>query len=445
MNLKSVELPDRERLAWLRDHQQALTELMDAAGARRGWWRANLIWSRQFARFDPLSSPYCTLLFESECDAQHLCLVEAHGQSIELHSEHEIGLPCAPLGWLKLSRFPHDPALATLPDVLKETAHAKVARYRPHMRCTLRVATESGEVSFAKVFSAAYGAAIHDTGVLLWNASSRGELGFHVARPLRWDADRLCLWQSQVPGAPVQPQLLGEHGPEVAYGLGQSLATLSKSSLPVHEEFSPEWQFERTAAYVRDLAARLPRAASALDALLADFDRIHAQLGPATPVPLHGAPHPHQWLAGPQGYALVDFDRCGRGDAELDVATFVAEVDFENPKRFDVARINEEFVRGFESVAGPLDPRRFGLYRAHKHVAKALRLARGMQVDGLDKASALIDHVRVNFTSMCASASSRTWVLANDWKRRVSVLGILTITKIEGFIVSVCECVECVL
>ena len=411
--------PCREQLAWLGDHQPALITLFDAAGAQGGWWELGCDWSRSFARFDPLGSPYCTLLYESQGEHQYLCLVEAYSQPIALHSEHEIGIACAPLGWVKLTRFPHDPALLTLPEVLKEAAQVKVVRYRPHLRCTLRVGADRGEAgSFVKVFPDAYGAAIHETGVLLWNAHTRGELGFHVAQPRRWDAAKLCLWQGQAPGEPAEPQLLGEQGAVVAHRLGRALATLANSSVALPEKFDAGWQFARTQAYLRDLAVSVPQAATSLDALAAALEIIHAALAPGQLRPLHGAPHPQQWLAGEQGYSLVDFDRAGRGDVELDVAAFVAEVDFLNAKRYDVARINEGFVCGFESVAGALDPMRFGLYRAHKHVAKALRLARSVRVDGTVKAAALLDHVRDNLGPMCAATTARRWALDSAWKGR---------------------------
>jgi hypothetical protein len=160
---------------------------------------------------------------------------------------------------------------------------------------------------------------------------------------------------------------------------------------------------------------------------------------------LHGAPHPQQWLVRADGYSLVDFDRCGCGDAKLDIATFVAEVDFENLKSFDVTHINEAFVGGFESVGGSLDLARFGLYRTHKHVAKALRLPRSVRVDGTGKAAALINHVRSKFTTMCGTTTVRTWVLVKEWKQWASVLAVLTIAKMEGLVVSVCEYLQCCL
>ena len=79
--------------------------------------------------------------------------------------------------------------------------------------------------------------------------------------------------------------------------------------------------------------------------------------------------------------SLVDFDRFSLGDPELDVATFISEMDFENPKRVPVEDINRAFRNGYETIAGPLDSRLLNAYRAHKRLAKALKAARAVRPD----------------------------------------------------------------
>ena len=41
-------------------------------------------------------------------------------------------------------------------------------------------------------------------------------------------------------------------------------------------------------------------------------------------MPVHGAPHQHQWLADGQRLGLIDFDRFALGDPELDLAVTLA-------------------------------------------------------------------------------------------------------------------------
>jgi aminoglycoside phosphotransferase (APT) family kinase protein len=93
------------------------------------------------------------------------------------------------------------------------------------------------------------------------------------------------------------------------------------------------------------------------------------------PRPLHGAPHPPQWLADGDRLGLVDFDRLSVGDPEADVAVYVEGV--EDPGAA------EAFARGY----GPLDARRLAAYRARRRILKALRAATALRPDGDERAA----------------------------------------------------------
>ena len=69
------------------------------------------------------------------------------------------------------------------------------------------------------------------------------------------------------------------------------------------------------------------------------------------------------------------------GEPELDVATFLAEMDFEDGAQVPVAAINGAFQAGYEAVAGPLNPQLLNAYRAHKRLSKALRNAYAVRSD----------------------------------------------------------------
>ena len=88
---------------------------------------------------------------------------------------------------------------------------------------------------------------------------------------------------------------------------------------------------------------------------MAGIDRLHSAAEERPPRPIHGSPHPQQWLLDGDRIGLVDFDRLTLGDPELEVAVFQAEMDFE---RTAVARdaVNEAFRHGYESIAGALEP-----------------------------------------------------------------------------------------
>ncbi|MDQ4038192.1 MAG: hypothetical protein M3313_07560, partial [Actinomycetota bacterium] len=100
------------------------------------------------------------------------------------------------------------------------------------------------------------------------------------------------------------------------------------------------------------------------------------------PSPIHGAPHPEQWLDDDGRLGLIDFDRFSFGDPELDVTTFQAEVDFERIPLALREDINGAFLAGYEAQTGPMDPCLLLAYRVHKRLAKVLRAARAIQPDG---------------------------------------------------------------
>jgi hypothetical protein len=84
----------------------------------------------------------------------------------------------------------------------------------------------------------------------------------------------------------------------------------------------------------------------------------------------------HQWLADGERLGLVDFDRFCLGDPELDAATFVAEIDCEDPATTPREVLGAAFLRGYADMAGPLEPDLLTAYLAHKRLAKAEKAAR---------------------------------------------------------------------
>lgn len=387
-----------EQLTWLAAEPSALTAHINEFGAARGWWLGDRSWQRRSVRFDPDRAPYCALLFESADAPQAFCHVQLYEavppQPVCAHERAGL-LPLAPLGWLLLTAFPYDSGLPGLPASLRQLQDARVVRYRPGVRCTLRGTDSNGEAAFAKVFSGAQGAVVHAASEALWVAETRGDLDFRVAPPRRFDHAACTLWQGVVPGVPAKELLLGEQGVALAGKLGGALASVRTVTFDAPVEYDAAWQLERTARYAREINRRAPRLAACVDQLMASLQRQHAQLTPRARKSIHGAPHPQQWLIDAERPALVDFDRCGVGDAELDVATFVAEVDFERSAARPTDEINAAFVAGFEMAAGALDGARLALYRTHKHVAKALRLVRGVRVDAPARAAKVLQRCLV--------------------------------------------------
>jgi hypothetical protein len=281
------------------------------------------------------------------------------------------------------SHWSADPALPALSGLIARHPDVMPVRYRPGKRCTLR----KGNL-FLKCVADDRGAMINCDARILYRAAQRGQLGFGVARPAGWLAKAKIIVQHRVPGAPVVGCLWSANGAILAARLGEANATLIAAPITPPTRFTYADQMLRTAKYAKRLRQYLPQSAPIYEALLKKLACITP--GPADR-PTHGAPHAHQWLNGPDGLMLVDFDRFGLGDPELDAATFVAEADFE-ASRF-ARSAGKAFREGFEA-RWPLDPKLFNAYRVHKHVAKALRTATALRLDASERALAILADAR---------------------------------------------------
>lgn len=343
-------------------------------------------WTRVYGRFLPFRAPYAVLVFERRDVPQSIVTVELF-DAAPMESERQ---PATTLrrsddyGWLRTTMFPHDRQLPTLGEALTVDGDLTVVRYRPGRRCTFRVTDRRG-TRFGKVFRDESGLGIHDAGTALDRACRRGVLGFAVAPPMAWDAARRVLWQGVVPGAPLLDRLSTDGAERLACQMGAALGTLAVSTIQPTVRFDAAVQCARTHAYARELGTRVPALATEATSLGEGLSAIHRRRAGRV-CPIHGAPHVNQWLADGDRLALVDFDRFSAGNPELDVATFLGELDFEEDLATPVPVIARAFVDGYQQTAGPLDTVLLAAYRAHKRLAKALRSARALRPDGGERA-----------------------------------------------------------
>jgi Phosphotransferase enzyme family len=361
---------------------------LDRRGAEAGWWHPGRSWRREYARLsDRRGDPFARLLFASDGDPADRCTVEVWRAG----PPAGVGVEVAGVGHLVMRRFPDDDALPGIASVLDGPDPVTILRYRPTMRCTMRVDTALGP-RFVKVLSADIdGESIHADGQAIAHASARGELGFAVAPSLGWDPRVRAHWQGPVAGTPAVGVLFGPEGPALAVRMGAAAATLTTSSLEPRRRVGRERQLAATRRYADRVAARLPRLASALDEFMRAVAPLHADDVDARARPIHEAPHPHQWLVDGDRLGLIDFDGFALGPPERDVATFTAEMEHENPTKMPVAAIIEGFRCGYESVTGPLDDAVLRAYLAHKRLARVQRLAQAVRPDNEQRAAAALE------------------------------------------------------
>ena len=285
----------------------------------------------------------------------------------------------ADAGQVLIRPWAQDASLPTLPQLLARSHDAVPVRYRPGKRCTLR----KGNL-FLKLVADDRGCAINRDARMLWAGQQAGMFTFGVARPAGWLPSQRMMVQHRVEGAPIIARLWSSEGPALARRLGQANATLAASPLMPTMRFNYADQMHRTAKYVRRLSKYLPSTRPLLNQLMMNFETVVPGLADR---PIHGAPHAHQWLDGYEGLKLVDFDRFGLGDPELEAATFIAEADFEDAS--NASEVGQAYLHGFAET-WPLNPTLVQAYRLHKHVAKALRTATAIRLDAEERTMAIL-------------------------------------------------------
>jgi aminoglycoside phosphotransferase len=363
----------------------------DRAGIAQDWWCAGHQWQRTFSRFDVAAGARVTLLYESLAPYQQICLVEISMRQTTLSEAHQIEIAFDPIGWMVVTRFPFDTALPGLARVVAENQPVKVLRYRPHKRCTLCVAHAPSEYVYAKVFADNRGAILHGENEKLWQTARSGELGFRVAEPLAWVDETNTLFQRAVPGMPIAKRLLAEEGPSLASRMGRALATLHQATLEPSREFGLRDQHLRTRKYAVEITARVPELAQKVEDFAVRLERAQLNLPAGRLVPIHGSPHAGQWLDDGGQLGLVDFDRFSLGHAELDVATFVAEMDFENNSKGARELVSKTFLDAYAEAAMSFDKALFNIYRAHKRFAKAFKVAKATDKWRVEKVMRVLD------------------------------------------------------
>jgi hypothetical protein len=381
--LESAHARYREELEALAGPEVVL-RAVEEAGA--GWgWPEGRTWTRMHERFEPEHEPYATCVLVAQGRPQRIVRLEAfRGRPPEPGTGACI-VQAGAAGRICFARFPSDAALPTLERALAVHDRSTVVRYRPGRSCTIRV-DEDGRARFAKVYRDGAGKRAYADGLQLWRAARRGELGFVVAKPGRYDQELRAVWHGGVRGGSAKESLRGPGGEELARRLGRAAGTLPSASVRPRRRRDRRGERVRSRLRCAELERRVPALGEPARRLAAALDVAHAACDPAEPRPVHGALHASQWLRNGAGVALLDYDSLAFGDPELDAATFLADLDVENRERVPVERLGAAFLAGYEETAGSLDPGLLAAYRAHRRLEKALRVARALRPDGDRKA-----------------------------------------------------------
>ena len=243
-------------------------------------------------------------------------------------------------------RFPEDPQLPALPDLLasplgsglvpeavgaalgmRSGLRVSVVRYQPEASATLRV--EGPEVGGPTAFAKHLGADSVD-GVAarhraLWSMSGPGE-PLRVAEPLAADPVRRVLWTRGVPG----PTLTDAVPPSELAGAtgitGALLAALHGSVIGP----TPTVSVDGLVAEMRKKAGKLTHAHPAVEPIVSDLLAAAAKrrgdVARERECTLHGDFHLDQLVASADGPVLVDLDTMVHGPPEVDLAEFLVDL-----------------------------------------------------------------------------------------------------------------------
>jgi hypothetical protein len=338
-------------------------------------------WERRYARFEPGSEVFATLVYERTDSAQRVMRVDVSEGPRPDSARSDAG-------WLRALPFDLDEQLTTLPSIVSRPGSWTVVRYLPGRRCTLRLEAAGRPVRYVKVYRDDRGQRADAAGRWLWCAAGRGELAFSVPRPDRWEASTRSLFQHELVGSPAARQLYGAHGAGVARRIGHAAASLARSSIRPTRVFDAAAQVARSIDIGQDLARRVPSLAPTIGSLLDALSACHARPGAREPRPVHGDPHAEQWLDDGERLGLLDFEAVAWGDPELDAAVFLAELDFEDDLQLPVDQLEEAYITGAAAAGLSLDRHLLLAYRGHMRLAKALRSARAVRPDGDQRAEA---------------------------------------------------------
>ena len=257
-------------------------------------------------------------------------------------------------------RFPNDPGLPHLPDVVERerlVAHLpyavlglgecgprdirkidrEIINYRPELRCTTRIELQLARpdgpcrlVLYAKTFKADAGRVIYDRMQELWRASLDKPGGLEVAQPLAYDPSIKTIWQLGVDGTPLGRMFDAGNCAHYVDQIAHGLARLHRSTLPTDAIASVEGHLAELTKKTAKIRRHLPRFGPKLSQIEADLARALQRLPQRRHHLIHGDFHIGQLLVGRDRIVFFDFDELAIGDPAQDLANFIVDLQSAN-------------------------------------------------------------------------------------------------------------------
>jgi hypothetical protein len=359
---------------------EAILVAVAAAGERNGWWTPDRPWRRIYGRFTPDSTAFADLVFTSDTPTEHACRVQVFDRRPDSIAGSYIAEGAA-AGWIAVV-----PALCDSWRPPAPSPGARLVRYHPGRRCTYRV-VDTGHARFAKVYADNRGARVYADLVSL-RAELDGESRLSIPEPLAWDPRSHTLWLGEVPGCPAAERLRGQAGVAVAGRIGASVGLLTRARVAPSAVIDNQAAIARSRRHACELGRRIPDLAVCADAVVDRLVAVHARWT-SDLRPIHGAPHPDQWLDADPAVGLVDFDRFALGEPEMDAGIFIGDLHALGGTAIPVEQLASAFLDGCRNDGPVLSEALVRAYRVHHQLAKALRAAQALRPDGDERAARL--------------------------------------------------------
>jgi hypothetical protein len=260
-------------------------------------------------------------------------------------------------------RFPEDPQLTALPDLVTPRRAARtlppvvrdvlglpegaeprvtVVRYQPEASVTLRLEAglETGPSVFAKHLADGTVADIAARHQALWSTSDPAR-GLRIAEPLAVDPVRRVLWTRGVAGRPLTETVRPDGLPEATAPLGPLLAALHATSVATTSSIGVDGLLVEAHKKADKLARAHPPIAPLVTGLVAAATTRRRDVVRERGCTLHGDFHLDQLVSSAAGPVLVDLDSLLVGPPEVDLAEFLVDLalrDLPGAVTYEVAR-----------------------------------------------------------------------------------------------------------
>lgn len=255
-------------------------------------------------------------------------------------------------------RFPHDPVLTHLPEVLdaeKVQSYLpwevlldnvpgpggltdltnRVAHYLPEKSCTTRydlrwqVAGTPHELTlYGKTFKGEEGKEIYERITHFWHTSRQDPESITVAQPLVYTESVKTIWQQAVDGVPLSRVIDESNFEHYLEAVARGLTTLHKSRLASSRTVTIEDHLVESRKKSLKLEEALPLLTTQLQALLRRLETDAPSLTLAEHTLIHGDCQFGNLLAQDDRVVFLDFDDCVQGDPTRDVANFIVYLHF---------------------------------------------------------------------------------------------------------------------